>query len=226
MPLYFIIILDMKKQILPIFILIASLSINAQDNKVDIDTLTFTKANEDEDFYRKISNGTTIGTYIYEDGYTVSIGNKFILNEPSDSNLTNNSEYALNSSGSAYSSIFVGEFSTGNSILMGVPTNYPISKDLEVEITKIKLMHAGGRKKPVVPIFIFGRNSRKVLGTVFDIKGSLKLNEIIDPNAPMTRVEAISILKESKELLDLEMMTQEEYDKLKNELSPIIRKTE
>ena len=39
----------------------------------------------------------------------------------------------------------------------------------------------------------------------------------------MTKEEAISKLKESKELLDLEIITQEEYDKMKQELPPIIK---
>ena len=38
----------------------------------------------------------------------------------------------------------------------------------------------------------------------------------------MTREEAIAKLREAKELLDLEMMSQEDYDALKKELSPII----
>ena len=37
-----------------------------------------------------------------------------------------------------------------------------------------------------------------------------------------SREEAIAKLKEAKDLLDLEMMSQEEYDKIKAELTPII----
>ena len=39
----------------------------------------------------------------------------------------------------------------------------------------------------------------------------------------MNRENAIKKLKEAKDLLELELMTQEEYDKLKKELTPIIR---
>lgn len=38
----------------------------------------------------------------------------------------------------------------------------------------------------------------------------------------MTREQAIAKLKEAKDLVEIEMMTQEEYDKLKAELAPII----
>jgi len=40
----------------------------------------------------------------------------------------------------------------------------------------------------------------------------------------MSREDAIFKLKESKDLLDLEVITQEEYDKIKIELLPIIKK--
>ncbi len=53
------------------------------------------------------------------------------------------------------------------------------------------------------------------------IEDALKKEEIV--SEIMTRAEAIAKLKEAKERLDLEMMTQEEYDKLKKELTPIIK---
>ena len=39
----------------------------------------------------------------------------------------------------------------------------------------------------------------------------------------MNRENAIKKLKEAKDLLELEIITQEEYDKLKAELTPIIK---
>jgi len=39
----------------------------------------------------------------------------------------------------------------------------------------------------------------------------------------MTREEAIAKLKEAKDLFDLDMMSQDEYDALRKELTPIIR---
>ena len=60
-------------------------------------------------------------------------------------------------------------------------------------------------------------------GNILNLEKAILLGEIINPNAAMTRTEAIAKLKESKDLLDLEMMTQEEYDKIKNKLAPIIK---
>lgn len=41
----------------------------------------------------------------------------------------------------------------------------------------------------------------------------------------MTRKEAVAKLKKFKDLLDLEIISQEEYDALKEQLTPIIKGT-
>lgn len=56
-----------------------------------------------------------------------------------------------------------------------------------------------------------------------DYEAALESGEILNAAEPMGREEAIKRLKEARELLDLEMMTQEEYDALKKELGPIIK---
>ena len=53
---------------------------------------------------------------------------------------------------------------------------------------------------------------------------SLSSGEIINPDAPMTKNQAIAKLKEGKELLELEIISQDEYDALKKELTPMIIK--
>ena len=42
-------------------------------------------------------------------------------------------------------------------------------------------------------------------------------------NVKMTRDDAINKLKEAKELMDIEMITRDEFNKLKDELAPIIK---
>lgn len=51
---------------------------------------------------------------------------------------------------------------------------------------------------------------------------SLATKEIFNPRAKLTKESAIVMLKEKKELLDLGIIKQEEYDRLKVELTPII----
>jgi len=62
-----------------------------------------------------------------------------------------------------------------------------------------------------------------LLPVFIDYDNALQTGEIINPNGRMTREQAIAKLKESKELLDLQMMTQSKYDSLKNKLAPIIQ---
>ena len=40
---------------------------------------------------------------------------------------------------------------------------------------------------------------------------------------PMTREEAVELLKKKKEELDLEIITKEEFDKIREQLTPIIK---
>jgi len=58
--------------------------------------------------------------------------------------------------------------------------------------------------------------------TILDLEEAFNTGEIINPNPPLTRSEAIRELKESKDLLDLDMLTEEEYNKIKDKLIPII----
>jgi len=59
--------------------------------------------------------------------------------------------------------------------------------------------------------------------TVNDLDNAWSYGEILMSNVKMTREDAINKLKEAKELLDIEMMTRKEFDKLKEELGPIIK---
>ncbi|WP_413513228.1 hypothetical protein [Myroides odoratus] len=51
-----------------------------------------------------------------------------------------------------------------------------------------------------------------------DYENALEAGEIINPKGTLTRQQAIDKLKESKELLDLEVITQEQYNVIKEEL--------
>jgi chaperonin cofactor prefoldin len=58
--------------------------------------------------------------------------------------------------------------------------------------------------------------------SVMDTELAIESGEILLKNRKMTRDEAIAKLKESKELLDLGIIESAEYEKLKEELTPII----
>ena len=60
--------------------------------------------------------------------------------------------------------------------------------------------------------------------TIIDIDKALEYEEIINSNRPLTRSEAITKLKEQKDLYDLGLISEKEYLDLKDKLSPIILK--
>ena len=58
--------------------------------------------------------------------------------------------------------------------------------------------------------------------TILNIDNALADGEIINPNSSLSRKEAIVKLKESKDLMELGLMSKEEYEKLRKKLTPII----
>ena len=97
-----------------------------------------------------------------------------------------------------------------------------------VKVAEMKVVHKGSKKKPLQVILVIGEINGRAFGvnkflSVLDTELAISYGEIKLKNAKMTRAEAIAKLKESKELLDLELMTQEEYDAIRKELTPIIR---
>ena len=57
--------------------------------------------------------------------------------------------------------------------------------------------------------------------TIINLEGALEAGEVI--SGRISRKEAIAKLKEAKDLLDLDLMTLDEYNSLKAELTPIIK---
>ena len=58
--------------------------------------------------------------------------------------------------------------------------------------------------------------------TIIDIDKALESNEIVNKNKPLTRSEAIAKLKESKDLFELGLMSENEYNLIKKKLTQII----
>ena len=89
-----------------------------------------------------------------------------------------------------------------------------------------RIVASNGSAWPISSIFKKKGDVRKMCKKgVGQLENDFKrlLQGIIDNlNSDMTREEAIVKLKESKDLLDLGLINQEEYEVLKKELSPII----
>jgi hypothetical protein len=88
----------------------------------------------------------------------------------------------------------------------------------ECTVIKIGVRKAFGIAMPFIVFSCLGTEI-----STASIDASLLTKELIDPNAPMSSEEAISKLKALKEKLDLELITKEEYENHKKELSKYIK---
>lgn len=120
----------------------------------------------------------------------------------------------------------------GDSLVIGKGSNF----DKFVHITQANIpMHAShtGKKVAVKNIEVIGRkNSGYSVFLTFkgfglypvyvNYEAAKEAGEISLVNGKLTKSEAIDELKKQKELLDLEIITQQKYDSIKKELEPII----
>jgi hypothetical protein len=102
-------------------------------------------------------------------------------------------------------------------------------KNTKAIVKEIKAYHRGSKKKPLYLIMVLGEMNGKAFGinkylSVMDTELAIESGEIVLKNRKMTREEAILELKEAKELMEIDMMTKEEFEKLKKKLRPIIMK--
>ena len=181
-------------------------SVQAQD--VDLVTYENTQDLEWCSQHSIASDEATV--YQTKDGSKITIGSPLMIGRPS-----------TNSGG--FTHILMGKLSVmGNQPL---ESSYQAEK---VEITKIRLLHTKMSKKSIMYVMLYVTNSSisKTVAnrTIDDYEKALIVGEIINPNAAMTREDAIKKLKESKDLLDLGMITQPKYDSIKAKLAPIITK--
>jgi|TARA_B100001059_G_C17706453_1_gene513063 hypothetical protein len=198
---------------------------------------------QDINYYKTVKNNTQVLNYILADGNKVSVGDTLIIGLPtSQSSISNTYAGGAGIAGVARTNTrskkefeFVqrGRPAGFGNVMGALGGEGPsmAGADLANEVVKIdemKVVHKGSKKKPLQVILVIGEINGRAFGvnkylSVLDAELAISYGEIKLKNAKMTRAEAIAKLKESKELLDLELMTQEEYDKIRTELTPIIR---
>ena len=155
---------------------------------------------------------TVSKSLIFKDGSVISIGDTLKLG-PSSSKISNN--YETIASGRTTITVPISKYSKVN-------TSF---SDFDWVLEHIHVSRMLGDLD--VEMYIRNPNARGLaLNKYLTISDdSFNNGEVINPNRLMTRKEAIAKLKESKELLDLEILSQEEYDALKEQLAPIIKGT-
>lgn len=197
------------KNITTLLIVLWCVSANGQNDTIKYDST------QSLTYCSKISNWTSFGAYVSKDGSVLRIGDTLIIGKPhTNTNL--------------FTYLYLGFYSIGKAIMA---TNYQLNGNFQSEkvtITEILACHKKMKKNSEIQIVLYVQN--RSLGnmvnkrTVTSYEIAAELGEIINPHRALTREEAIAKLKEAKDLVDLGMMTESEFNELKEKLKPIIAK--
>ncbi|HGE5775897.1 hypothetical protein LIS90_13685 [Flavobacterium psychrophilum] len=214
----------MSKKILLIAIaIIFNLNLYSQ-KKNTIDTLKLENFKLED--LAEYKNKIEVGTLILEDKTIITKGSKLIVGQPSNPVNVNNNVYngmKVANTSIDFTYVFVDKFSVfGSMAAVALSSNW---KGTEILVDEI-IMYKSGKTYSFVVNFLKSDGTNVAMGKYGNIRSlieTFKNGEIENPNRGMTREEAIKKLKESKDLLDLEMMTLEEYNKIKEKLTPIIK---
>ena len=150
-----------------------------------------------------------------KDGSTISIGQSLALGA------------TANQASDRYQTVFHGKFPSVANQLAGVIPQLANTthQGMTYVVSRIKIYRSFGKitlnvemVDPELDMGVFGK--AHVWGTGL----SIEKGEIVNPNAPLTRAQAIAKLKEAKDLLDLDLMSQAEYDVIKAEVTSTITK--
>ena len=143
-------------------------------------------------YYGKPMKNGNYTIYKAKDGTTVKTGDTLHINPPA---------------GNQYS--YIGQ--------LNMPAG-TILANKDVVISKIKVYGTKGHK----PNVLIGFKGYGLATLYMDYENAIEVGEVYNPNGVINKKEALTILKEKKELLDLQLITQEEYNQFKKDLAPII----
>lgn len=234
----------MKKIITLLIFFLLSTTINAFAQK-EIDSLTYDNT-QDINFFRAIKNNTHVKKYRTVNNNVVQIGDTLILGSPTSEEFktrTYSGSYGTRARGGVsqsrststktYEFIQMGRPAGFGSIMTAMSGEEQIMasnslKNTTVLVQEMKTYHRGSKKKPLYVVMVLGEINGHAFGinkylSVMDTELALESGEILLKNRKITREEAISKLKEAKELMEIDMMTEEEFEELKKEMAPIIR---
>lgn len=143
--------------------------------------------------------------YVGKDGHSYKVGDTLKIGRPSS-----NKTFAYITSGA-----------TAAALAGKAPE--PLSANSSGDNTIIKKMAVGGTKKAGFKIYIVGKGVCGMCpNNTIDFEEAIATGEI--QSFGMSREQAIAKLKEAKDLVDLGMMSKDDFEKLKFELTPLIIK--
>ena len=227
------------------FTLLTIVNLNAQR---EIDSLTYENT-QDIEFFKNIKNRTLVKKYRTINDNVIRIGDTVVLGNPTNQELSSKTytgSYGNKARGGisktrsttkkTYEFVKMGRPAGFGSIMTAMNGDAQIMasnslKNTKAIVKEIKAYHRGSKKKPLYLIMVLGEMNGKAFGinkylSVMNTELAIESGEILLKNRKMTREEAISKLKEAKELMEIDMMSKEEFEKLKKELRPIIMKKE
>jgi hypothetical protein len=215
----------MKKTAVFLMLISISVTVFSQRKLKSIDTLDLNKITPLE-VSKKFKNGFDVKVIVLKDGALLKKGSNLIAGTPSNSMNVNNNVYngaKVSQTSIDFTYLMINKYSL-MSALSAVYFGNTFSKT-EIVVERIRVYRT---KKTIQAIIDFTKKDGTntgigKFGSIINLELAISKGEIINPNSPMTRAEAITKLKESKDLLELDMMTLKEYEKIKNELTPIIR---
>ena len=232
------------RKITYLLILFIVTNINAQ--KKELDLLTYENT-QDINFFRQIKSNTKIKKYITVNENAVQIGDTLILGNPTSvetNSRTIGGSYGnkgrigaantRSTSTKTYEFIKMGRPAGFGSIMAAMNGEAQAMasnrlKNTKVVVSEMKVYHRGSKKKQLYVVMVLGEINGRAFGvnkylSVMDSELAIESGEVLLKYRKMTRDEAISKLREAKELMEIEMMSKEDFDKLKKELAPIIMK--
>ncbi|MBE5319925.1 hypothetical protein IM793_12205 [Pedobacter sp. MR2016-19] len=231
----------MKKTFTFLIVLLSSVNIYAQEN---IDLLTYANT-QDINFFSSIKNGAKVKEYITVSKNSVKMGDTLILGTPTSEEMntrTYSGSYGTKARGGVaqsrstskktYEFLQMGRPAGFGSIMAAMNGNAQSMadnslKNTSVIVNEIITYHRGSKNKPLYVVMVLGEINGRAFGinkylSVMDTELAIESGEVLLKNRKMTRDEAIAKLKEAKELMEIDMMSKEEFEKLKKELAPII----
>jgi len=180
-------------------------------------------------FVKQYKNNTLIDSYITKDGLIIRVGDTLTIGNA----VIDRKKYIFHD---VFSHIVIGKTKGAtNKEFRYLPHNYSGSKVIVKSLFVTHEKYIGyklwpNRKEMPLYVSIFVREAQSGISKIFshsrktilDIEKALSSGEIINYNAPLSKEEAIRKLKESKDLMELDFLSKEEYEKLKEKLTPII----
>ena len=209
----------MKKALALGILLISSLTIFGQS----LDTL-YVKKCQDITWTSLYRNSDRFKTIKLEDDSTLNLDGVIKIGRPSGTNssqvvnsgLFNSTVQQQNN----FSYLMLGRM--GMAVMGGITYLPENLKGLDAKIIEIKIVHSGFSKNSIAsPVLILEINGVTV--SVLNYKLAFENGELINPNRPMNRSEAIAALKEQKDFFDLGLINQEQYEVKKAELVKLIK---